>query len=223
MKIVGIIQARMNSSRLPNKAMLSLHGYPIIEWVVRRTMNSSLVNDVVVVIPTNQIDDILETEVVRIGANVFRGDEFDVLSRYYNAALITNATHIVRICADNPLIDGAEIDNLIKYYFENPCDYAYNHIPLKNNYPDGIGAEIISVSLLNHLYSVTTKFEHREHSLSYIWENQYQFSIKTFNPINKKLHRPDLKFDVDTYEDFAYLQKKPIKIQDNTEAIIDLF
>ena len=40
MTTVAIIQARMTGSRLPNKVLLHLNGYPIIEWVYRRVKKS---------------------------------------------------------------------------------------------------------------------------------------------------------------------------------------
>ncbi len=82
------------------------------------------------------------------GVNTFRGSEQDVLSRMHGAAAAHGADLVVRVCADNPLIWGGEIDNLIRFYQREHtagnCDYAYNHIPRNNLYPDGLGAEIVS-------------------------------------------------------------------------------
>ena len=99
-------------------------------------------------IPDNHSDDILSNKINKLGSNLFRGDENNVLKRYYETALEFKATHIVRLCADNPLVLPSEIDRLIDNYFKSNCDYMYNHIPLNNLYPDGLGAEIISFDLL---------------------------------------------------------------------------
>jgi spore coat polysaccharide biosynthesis protein SpsF len=203
--IVAIIQSRMGSSRLPNKAMLSLHGKPIIEWVYRRVSASKLVNNVIVAIPTTKVDDVLDNFLKEIGANVFRGSEADVLERFYLAAKQNSASHIIRICADNPFIDGEEIDNLIKYYLEHNFDYAYNHVPLNNKYPDGFGAEIISFDILEKMYLLAKSPSQREHLLNYLWDNKNSFSIGTFDPSNKVMHHPELKFDIDTIEDYISL------------------
>ncbi|TVZ55506.1 spore coat polysaccharide biosynthesis protein SpsF [Lutibacter sp. Hel_I_33_5] len=221
MKTVGIIQARMGSSRLPNKMLLILHGYSIIEWVIKRSMKSSLLDDVIVAIPNSQENDVLEIEILRLGAKVFRGDENDVLSRFYFAAKENEAAHVVRVCGDNPLIDGKEIDNLIKYYSENSCDYAYNHIPKNNNYPDGLGAEIVSFKTLKYLYETTKLPKHREHAFNYIWDNTSLYSIKTFNPLCKEIQHPKLKLDLDTLDDFNWLKKLAIKPEMSTKQIIN--
>lgn len=223
MKTVAIIQARLGSTRLPYKMMLSLHGKPLIEWVIKRVQKSKKLDDIVVAIPISQENDILENYIKKLGVKVYRGSESNVLNRFYEAIKNENVTHIVRICADNPLIDGNEIDNLIKFYIKNSCDYAYNHIPKDNLYPDGLGAEIISFELLKFLNENVVLQNHKEHCLSYIWDNKEKFTIKTFDPPNKKLHRADVKLDVDTFDDYYKLAMKNFDINTSSEELIKLF
>jgi spore coat polysaccharide biosynthesis protein SpsF len=221
--IVAIIQSRMGSSRLPNKAMLSLQGKPIIEWVYRRVSASKLVNNVTVAIPTTKVDDVLYDYLKNIGANVFRGSESDVLGRFYLAAKEKEASHIIRVCADNPFIDSEEIDNLIKYYLEHNFDYAYNHVPLNNKYPDGFGAEIISFDVLEKMYVLAKTPPQREHLMNYLWDNKDSFSIGTFDPANTLMHHPELKFDIDTIEDYISLSAlKGIQIDTPAFEIIKI-
>ena len=86
-RTVAIIQARIGSTRLPGKVMLSLHGCPVIEWVVRRTSAARGLDDEVVAIPDTPVDDILYDFLSNtLQANVFRGSEQDVLSRFVTAA-----------------------------------------------------------------------------------------------------------------------------------------
>lgn len=223
MKTVAIIQARLGSTRLPYKMMLSLHGKPLIEWVIKRVQKSKKLDDIVVAIPISQENDILENYIKKLGVKVYRGSESNVLNRFYEAVKNENVTHIVRICADNPLINGNEIDNLIKFYIKNSCDYAYNHIPKDNLYPDGLGAEIISFELLKFLNENVVLQNHKEHCLSYIWDNKEKFTIKTFDPPNKKLHRADVKLDVDTFDDYYKLAIKNFDINTSSEELIKLF
>lgn len=223
MKTVAIIQARLGSTRLPYKMMLSLHGKPLIEWVIKRVQKSKKLDDIVVAIPISQENDILENYINKLGIKVFRGSESNVLDRFYKAVKDTDFTHIVRVCADNPLIDGNEIDNLIEFYADNSCDYAYNHIPIDNLYPDGLGAEVISFELLKFLNENAVLQHHKEHCLSYIWDNKEKFTIKTFDPPNKKLHRVDVKLDVDTFDDYYKLSMKNFDINTSSEELIKLF
>ncbi|PHM16573.1 MAG: spore coat biosynthesis protein F [Sulfuricurvum sp. PD_MW2] len=223
MKTVAIIQARIGSTRLPYKMMLSLHGKPIIEWVIKRVQKSTLLDDVIVAIPMSEENDILEHYIMKLGVKVFRGSESNVLERFYNSVKHENASHIIRVCADNPLIDAHEIDNLIQFYANNSCDYAYNHIPKDNLYPDGLGAEIISFDLLTMLHKIVESQHHKEHCLSYIHDNKEQFIIKTFDPPNHFLHHPELRFDIDTFNDYYNLAMKNVDINTSSDELIKIF
>ena len=221
--IVAVVQARLCSKRLPYKMMLCLNGYPIIEWVVRRAQTAKLIHDIIVAIPDRREDDILATYLARLPIDIYRGSEEDVLSRVFHAAEKKKATHVVRICADNPLICGGEIDNLIRHYKNHPCDYAYNHIPKQNRYPDGMGAEMVSFQLLKNIENTVTDPFQREHCLMHISENADRFSIQTFDPPNPKLWHPELRLDIDTIDDYRALALKQVKIDSTAERIIDLF
>jgi len=208
MKTIGVIQARMGSSRLPYKMMLSLHGTPVIGWVVKRAIKAKLLDDIIVALPNTKENDIIESYLETNKIKCYRGSENDVLKRIYNAAKQEKASYVVRICADNPLISPVEIDNLINFYRNNKCDYAYNHIPKNNNYPDGLGAEIISFDLLKEIENNAKKKIYREHCCMYIYENKDKYKILTFNPPRKNIAYPNLKFDLDTFDDYyTYLQK----------------
>ena len=152
MKTVIVIQARLGSSRLPCKTLLNLHGLPVIDWVVGRCARSELAD--------TRRDEVLARHLRAQGVNTFRGSEQDVLSRMHGAAAAHGADLVVRVCADNPLIWGGEIDNLIRFYQREHtagnCDYAYNHIPRNNLYPDGLGAEIVSFELFTKAMNEAT-------------------------------------------------------------------
>jgi len=222
-RTIAIIQARIGSTRLPNKMMLSLHGKPIIEWVIKRVQTSKLLDKIIVAIPISKENDILEKFILSLGVEVFRGSEENVLERFYQAVENEKAAKIVRVCADNPLIDGNEIDNLISFLKNNQCDYAYNHIPKNNNYPDGLGAEIINFDMLKYLYNIVDTQHHKEHCLSYITENKEKFDIKTFDPIDKELHQPKMRFDVDTFDDYQALCMKEFDIDVSSKELIKIF
>ena len=223
MKNIAIVQARIGSTRLPCKMLLSLHGAPIIEWVLRRLQKSQLLDDIIAAIPATKDNDILEKTILELGVKVFRGSERNVLNRFYESAKNQNATNIVRICADNPLIDVKEVDKLIDFYQKNNCDYAYNHIPRDNLYPDGLGAEIVSFDLLKNIHDIVTTQYHKEHCLSYITDNKDNFTIKTFDPEDKTLQHPELKFDIDTFDDYHKLFMKDIDIDISSQDLIKLF
>ena len=121
MRTVIIIQARLGSTRLPCKSLLTLRGLPLIDWVVHRCCRSALADEVVVAIPDGPDDDVLADH-LHGRVHIHRGPEQDVLARMRDAARRYGAEAVVRVCADNPLIWGGEIDNLIRFYSANTCD-----------------------------------------------------------------------------------------------------
>jgi spore coat polysaccharide biosynthesis protein SpsF len=210
---VAVVQARMGASRLPNKMLLHLNGYPIVQWIFQRLSNCKLIDDIVFAIPDGPGDDVLELSLNKMGAIIFRGSEQDVLGRFYTAAKCSQGSHIVRVCADNPLICPVEVDRLVSYYFANvPCDYLYNHIPKNNLYPDGLGAEIVSFSLLEDIHNRALKPEQREHVFNYIWDNKPEFLISTFDPSDPRLRLPKVRMDLDTMLDYQRLLSSGVEI-----------
>jgi len=209
----------MGSSRLPNKMLLHLHGFPICEWVYKRVLDSKKVDKIIFAIPDIKKDDVLAHYLKSINVRVFRGNENDLVERFHQAASHEGADIIIRICADNPLICGSEIDRLIDFFKVESCDYAYNHIPRKNKYPDGLGAEICSMQLLDKINENAVTSDHREHLFNYIWGNQDNFSIKTFEPPDEIAY-PDLKLDIDTIEDYQRLLEEPYDITMNASEIV---
>jgi len=220
---VAIIQARMGSSRLPGKMMMELAGTPIIEWVVRRVQGAALLDDIIVATSDADIDDDLALIAKNLGVQVFRGSEANVLDRFIKAAEYCEADTIVRICADNPLIDPGEIDRLIKFYNSESFDYVCNHQNrLGSGYADGFGAEIFGFLALNKIASMDLSDRHKEHVTLYFWDNANQTSIRSL-PAPSALNYPELRFDIDTYDDFCALKvlvENGVSISMEAEEII---
>ena len=205
--IVGIIQARMGSSRLPGKMIADLCGYPVLQWVIERCKRSSTLSKIVLATTTNSEDDCLITLSQSLGIYTFRGSEQDVLDRFIRAAKNFDATTVVRICADNPLVAPEEIDRLVEFYLKELPDYAFNHIPrLHNNYPDGLGAEILSTEILKTIGRSAKDKKYREHVTLYLWENSEYFNIRTLS-CPEPYNHPEMKLDIDTFEDLSLVQK----------------
>lgn len=204
-KVTAIIQARLGSSRLPLKSLLCLENLPIIDWVATRAKKAALIDKVIVALPDTELDSILLKHLKARGITCHTGSETDVLGRVCKTASAFSANIVIRICADNPLIDAEALDNLVEFYRETKPDYAYNHIPRNNSWPDGLGAEILSFDLLREINNLATLPAQREHCMNYIWDNAENYAIATFNPGQKYLQRPDIKLDVDSVEDFKRL------------------
>ena len=147
MKIVAIIQARMGSTRLPGKVMKELAGETVLARVVNRTRRATLLDEVVVATTSAARDDVIVDECRRLGVPCFRGDENDVLDRYYQCARQFHAETIVRITSDCPLIDPHLIRNSIEKYmqFNNLNLYMSNGI--ERTFARGFDFEIFTLDV----------------------------------------------------------------------------
>lgn len=205
-RTVGIVQARMGSSRYPGKMIARLGGIPLLEWVLRRLVRAATLAQVVLAISDSENDDILVDIATTMDLSVFRGSESDVLDRFVGAARMANADNVVRVCADNPFIDPDEVDRLVRYFFDTPCDYACNHQNrLGSHYADGFGAEILSVALLDEIAASAVEPRHREHATLYLWDHASEYRLSALAaPL--ELAFPELRFDVDTPENLLPLE-----------------
>lgn len=224
-RTVAIVQARIGSSRFPGKMLQPLGGRPLLEWVLHRVASSAGVDETILATSTLSRDDPLAELAEKCGARVFRGDENDVLGRFAGAASIAGAEWVVRVCADNPFIDPGEIDRLIDYFRDIPCDYACNHLDrLGSGYADGFGAEMLGADLLRQIADIATEARHREHVTLYLWDHADKYRLCAM-PAPVALAHPELRFDVDVTADLAGLEKlvaAGVELSTTAEEIVAL-
>lgn len=205
-KVVAIIQARMGSQRLPGKSIADLAGKPLLWHVLERVKRSHRIDEIVLATTTKPEDDVLAEIAKGCGVSSFRGAEDDLVDRYYEAAKVYKADVVVRICADNPVLEPAEIDRIVEFHLQGKNDFSSNtHNINGNEYPDGLGAEVFDFSKLEELWKVTTDPRNREHPHTYFYEHPDQYRIGTV-PCPAAFKRPDLKLDVNTPEELAFIR-----------------
>jgi spore coat polysaccharide biosynthesis protein SpsF len=175
--IVTVIQARMNSSRLPYKVMMSLAGQPLILRLVERVRSSKLSGCVVVATTTDPSDDPVYELCKKNNINVFRGHPTDLLDRHYRAGLKYDADVVVKIPSDCPLIDPHVITRVLKHYIENQGKLHYVSNLHPATYPDGNDVEAVSMEALRLAWRNAKKAHEREHTTPYIWDNPDLFNI----------------------------------------------
>src|ERR1700752_2782843 len=95
-RTVGIIQARMGSSRLPGKVMQPIANRSFFAYLIERVSTARSLDSVLVATTTEQRDAVIVAECERLGIEHFRGSEIDVLGRYVGAAQISQADIVVR-------------------------------------------------------------------------------------------------------------------------------
>lgn len=164
--LVVVIQARMTSSRLPEKVLADICGKPSLQIMFERISSSASVDKVVVATTINTSDDPIVKLCNKLGYKTFRGGEFDVLARVLQAAESENAEVVVRLTADCPMIDPGVIDEIVTAFSINKHDYLSNTI--ERTYPDGLDVEVMSINALREAHNKAVAPFLREHVTPYI-------------------------------------------------------
>ena len=146
MKIIAIVQARMGSTRLPNKVMREIGGVPMIELLLSRLARARELNQIIVATSTDPRNQVLAEHVRKLGYACAQGSESDVMARYLQAARAHGASAIVRITGDCPLVDPALVDEAVRRFKAAGVDYFSNVKP--PSYPDGLDIEVFTMAAL---------------------------------------------------------------------------
>ncbi len=204
MKIAAIIEARMGSTRLPGKTLKLIAGTPLLERLLERVQRSKLLNTIVVATTIEPADDQIQACCDRLGIQSYRGSVDDVLDRVVKAAQSCAADIIVELHGDNPLLDPEIIDMAIQRYLVGDCDYVST--TLTNTFPSGLRVQVFSRQALEHIARNSNDPADREHVSLHFYEHPKQYRLAHVEA-PKEISRPDLRFTVDTPEDFALVEK----------------
>ncbi len=205
-KTIAVVQARMDSSRLPRKSMLKIGNWSLIELVLKRVNLSSRIDEIILATTNNPKDDALVTHVENLGYQVFRGSEQDVLSRFYNALSSFKTAIVVRITGDCPLISPKLIDLAIQRFSETKADYLSLSIGKEKNlaFPRGLDVEITSFEALSDAYNKAEKDYEREHVMPYLYTHKEDYSVIYLDPEVEE-SRPNYRLCVDTQKDLELI------------------
>lgn len=209
MNVVGIIQARMGSTRLPGKVMLPLDCHHVLTHVVRRVAASKSIDETAIATSNDQQDEIVERYGLKTGTTVYRGAEFDVLGRLKDAAVELDADIIVRITADCPLVTPTCIDTVVNQLIKTKADYVSNI--LYRTVPHGLDAEAFTINSFERVENQAKGERHREHVTLYYREHTDQFKLG--NVTAREMfeehfmhNRTDLRLTLDEAADYELLK-----------------
>lgn len=200
-RVAAIIQARMSSTRLPGKVLADLGGATVLARVINRVKRAQRLDLVIVATSSSPADDLVAAECERLTTRFFRGNEHDVLARYYHAALDCNAEIVVRITADCPLIDPTLIDELVSRFLASGCDYASNALP--HRYPRGLGVEAFTSAALLRAWRAATQPYQRVHVTPHFYENSRQFRVLN---VRAESDFSQYRWTLDTPEDLELIR-----------------
>lgn len=176
--ILAILQARMSSTRLPKKVAMDANGIPMLAYEIKRILQSKRIDQLVVATSINPEDDTIEQIALKNEVACFRGDLNNVLDRFYQCAKKFQASHIVRLTGDCPIIDPQVIDEVINLHLSSSADYTTNGI--KRTFPDGLDTEVMSFQALQKAHANATLQSEFEHVTPYIYTHPEEFQIQHY-------------------------------------------
>tara|TARA_R110002110_G_scaffold313491_11_gene526807 strand:+ start:89 stop:1027 length:939 start_codon:yes stop_codon:yes gene_type:complete len=178
MKIVGILLARMGSSRRPGKSLANVSGAPLITRILQRMLAFDRFDEVVLASPDTEEDKPLLAAGKAAGAIPFAGSEEDVLDRLYQAAKSRGADVIVHIGGDCPFCDHDLMARALDMLLEGDAEFVSNLHPM--TYPAGLDVDAMTIGALKRCWERATLKTTRIHCLSYIHQNPEQFRTLNF-------------------------------------------
>jgi spore coat polysaccharide biosynthesis protein SpsF len=213
---ICIIQARLTSSRLPNKVLMSIKNKTIIEHIYDRLALCRKLDKIVFAIPDNSKNDNLAIKLAALRYEYYRGSEDDVLDRYYVGATKYYADIVVRVTSDCPFIDYNTVDDIIEFMQDTGYDYVS-----REGLPIGVTSEAFTFEALAYAHHKAKENYQREHVVPFMIERTdifNNFMLSTAPEIN----RPNYRLTLDTMEDYILIRKlyehlyngKPIPILD---------
>ncbi len=223
--IVTVIQARLGSSRLPNKVMMDILGQPLLLRMIARVQKSQLKGTVVVATTVEGEDDMIETLCSENDIHCYRGSKVDLLDRHYQAAKLFQADAVVKIPSDCPLIHSSVIDKVLGYFLKHDFDYVSNLHPA--TYPDGNDVEIMTFTSLEKAWKEADKNFEREHTTPYFWENPGIFHIGNVAWETGLDYSMSHRWTIDYPEDYQFIKAVyenlyPLNPNFTLQEIIDL-
>ena len=200
-KLLIVVQARYDSQRFKGKVLKNVNNKSILEIIINRIKKSRFCENLVVATTKKKNDVKVVNLCKEINVEFFKGDEKNVLKRFYEVAKKYKAQNIVRITADCPMVDFKLMDSMIKKFFSLKVDYLSN--TLIPTFPDGFDIEIFRFSALKQAYIHAVNEYDKEHVTPYIKRNKI---IKKFNYKNKR-DLSNMRLTLDYNEDLRIIKK----------------
>lgn len=200
MKIIGVTQARIGSSRLPGKVLLSIKKKTLLQYHLERAIKSRWVDKWIVATTNEPGSDMICKIAEQLSVASFRGSIHDVLDRFYQAVKNDAPDYVVRITSDCPLVDPELADEVISYTIEKNLFYCCT----SSQFPDGVDVEVFKLTALKEAHENATSPTDREHVTPFIKRRAQD--AKLLHEFNSEKVYSNIRFTVDEAGDFTAIQ-----------------
>lgn len=219
-----ILQARLGSTRLPNKILLPFYRKECILSIIIDKLRQLPDAEIILATTDNKRDSPLVNMAESHHIKLYRGSESDVLGRFIGAARQYGANKIIRICSDNPFLDLESLRTLLQEGERSNLDYIsflVNGKPtIKTHF--GFWAEFTTLDALEKVQATTQESIYHEHVTNYIYTHPDQFRIKWLKTPDILKRRNDIRLTIDTSQDFIEAQTIYKEYITNNMTIEDL-
>ena len=203
MRVIGVVEARMGSSRRPGKVLAEVVGQPLLYLIVERLRRSRRIDEIVIATSVEEQDAAIEEWANKWQVPCYRGSEEDVRLRVLEAVRSVGGELIVQIGADQPFPDWELNDQLVDIYLKGGYDYVSNALSL--SYPLGIVAQVYSEKTLAESEVLTRGGDGRDGTSDYIWQHPERYRL--FNlEAPPELTAPHIRLTVDYPEDLELVE-----------------
>ena len=204
MKIGAIIEARMSSSRLPGKVLMTAANKPFLLHLVDRLKRVKKIDKIIIATTNNKKDEAIIKFCKKNNISFFRGSEDNVMQRVILAAKKYKLDLITEVTGDCPIIDYRIIDQCLEIFLSNKVDYVTNcHI---RSYPDGMDVQVYKLKTLIKSSKMTKNKLDQEHVTLHIRKNPSIFKTINLMP-NRDIYWPELGLTLDEHKDYLLLKK----------------
>ena len=218
--MIGIIvQARMNSTRLPGKVLMKLDELTVIDYVINQIKSAKKCNKIIIATTNFSDDDKIISHLADSGIEFFRGESENVLDRYYHCAKKFGIDTIVRVTSDCPLIEPEILDEGITRFQNENVDYMSNNKP--RTFPYGMDFEIFTFKTLETAWKNAKLKSELEHVTPFIYNNPDKFDI---GKIENSQNFSGIRITIDRIKDLevvsdvvSRIKVRPILLKDLIE------
>ncbi|MCC7073391.1 MAG: NTP transferase domain-containing protein [Deltaproteobacteria bacterium] len=197
-RVLAAVASRLDSKRLPRKAIVDVAGVPLARRVLDVASQMAGVNEVALCTTKRGVDDELCDHARRWGHRTTRGEEQDMLSRFLDAAAELNADYVVRVTGDNPFSDPDYASALIRDVVKRGADYGRTQ-PL----PLGATVEVMSVPMMQRLHAAMADPNESEYLMLYAFAPDANRCL-VHEPDAAGHRQPELSLTVDTSDDLSF-------------------
>lgn len=200
MRVGVFIPVRLDSTRLPGKALLDLNGKPAIEHLVERLKLAHSPDLIVICTSKEATDDALDGVARAIGAELFRGSKHDLLERFHQAAIAHRVELIVNVDGDDILVDPEQVDAVAALLQKSGADFVKCEGLPFGAAPVGIRAEALARACAIKEETETAT------GWSRFFADDKLYRTEILKVEDEELRHPEIRMTLDYEEDYLFFK-----------------